>query len=121
MSIRPATASIFLKCDYWPMVDKMNREEDNGAHPWQNDFISIHKSSFSNDWTLCSSLDLVDPITGARPSFEEVRHETFQEALNAAVAVALEHSKHIVVCSDPETGYDLQPDRSRNNGIFVPS
>ena len=121
MSIKPAIASIFLKCDYWPMVNKVNETENNGAHPWQSDFISIHKSSFSNDWTLCTSLDLCDQVTGARPSFEDVKHETFQEALNAAVTVALKHSKHIVICSDPETGNDLQPDRRHNNGIFIPS
>lgn len=117
--MKPAPATIFLKCDYWPMIHKMS-QEDETVKDWQSDFISIHKSGFGRYWTLCSSLDLVNQETGACPSFEDIKHETFQEALNAAVAVGLEHSKFIVICSDPETGYDLQPDRSRNNGVFAP-
>lgn len=118
--IRPAPATIYLKQDYWTMIHKANKEE--GIYqPWQSDFISISMSSFDKTWSLCTSLDLIDQVTGARPSFEDKRMETFQEALNFAVSIALEHGKHIVICSDPETGYDLQPDRSRNNGIFVPS
>lgn len=123
MSIKPAIASIFLKCDYWPMVDKMNKEESEGAYDWQFNFISLHFSSFSKTWSLCSSLDLVDQVTGARPSFEDEKFETFEAALNFAVDRALEHSKFIVICSDPETGRDLQPSRitdSQNiNGVFI--
>ncbi len=123
MSIKPAIASIFLKCDYWPMVDEINAKDDNGAHDWQFNFISIHFSPWSKTWSLFSPLNLVDQVTGARPSFEDEKFETFEAALNFAVDRALEHSKFIVICSDPESGRDLQPSRITNsqnvNGVFI--
>lgn len=104
------------------MVDKMNKDENNGAYPWQSEFISVHYNKFSNSWSLCAFMS-IRPENGYCVPFEDIKHETFQEALNAAVDQALIHSCHVVVCSDPETGRDLQPSRvtdSQNvNGVFI--
>lgn len=113
--MKPATASIFLKCDYWPFANEARRQ-DESATDWMFSFLPIH--FFGNDWSIHSSLDLCDQ-SGTRPSFEDERFDTFDQALNRAVELALTHDKFIVVCNDPETGYDLQPDRSRDNGLFI--
>lgn len=64
MAIQPAPATIFLKCDYWPLIDKM-RQEDETTTGFMFEFLSLH--AYNGIWSICSCLSLIDQVTGACP------------------------------------------------------
>lgn len=89
--------SILTVSSHWQWAEFIRKQ--TGKLPDRvHDFISVHKNTFDNNYSLLSPLCLVNEQTSARPSFERKRFRTENQAIRAAIRIASKHGLYVVLC-----------------------
>lgn len=103
----PRVAQMYVKEQYWKDVEILRTEK--GLPAWAFDFVSVHgPNQFDKKYALCSPMCLVDPATGKRPDFEDIKYDRKTDAIKAARKIARKTASsqklHVVVCPNSPGG-----------------
>jgi hypothetical protein len=104
----PHVATVYTKTKYWTDIDKVwwKAGEYNGAclPRWVHDFVSVHSHQWDTDpqphYSLCSPLMLVEHPSCRRPSWEDWKFESRNDAIIAARWIARCANIWVVDCCD---------------------